>query len=157
MELKLRIFARILGVIFFTGGGVYVYEEFLPAVSENTKIISVSTDGKNYQILLANRTEVITDRIILLPPKDQPATVWYTPWFRGLKGIKYDAPHPLSGELLQQSIGNPDGPRPAPLIVSVLLMLICLVPVFARRFEIAVGTAIFAIVLAAVRFWVLRG
>lgn len=157
MEFKIRLFARILGVLFFLGGGIYVVEEFLPAESEKTVIVSISTDGKSYQFLLANRTEVITDQMVVFPPANQPATVWYTPWFRGLKGIKYDVVHPHTGAEVVQSIGHPDSPRPAPLIVSCLLMLICLVPIFARRFEIAVGTAIFAIVLAAVRFWVLQG
>ncbi len=157
MEFKIRLLARILGVLFIFGGGVYVVEEFLPAVSEKSSIVSISNQGRNYQFLLANRTEVITDQVVIFPPANQPVQVWYTPWFHGLKGITYDVVHPNTEKEMVQSIGYPDSPRPAPLIVSALLMLICLIPVFARRFEIAVGTAIFAVVLAAVRFWVLNG
>lgn len=155
MEFKIRMLARIMGVVFFFGGAIYSIEEFLPAQSENSSIVSISQSGTNYQFILANRTEVITDQMVVFPPPNQRVTVWYTPWFRGLKGIKYDVVHPVTEQLMEQSIGHPDSPRPAPLVVSSLLMLICLVPVFARRFEIAVSTAIFTIVLAGVRFWFL--
>jgi hypothetical protein len=71
-----------------------------------------------------------------------------------LKAVSYDF-YDMTGTLQEQTIGNPTAPRTMMLVVSGILYLICIVTLTAR-YEFAVGTVIFGIILAGARFWVLK-
>lgn len=160
MELKILKFSRILAVLLMLAGVLYALDEFLPPVSESTtvsdakKLISGSGDV-NSVVIFADQSEVVVDHEILPPAKGAKATVWYTPWFHGLKGAEFDVYLNEVSLPVTQVLGAPDKPRTASLILSAVPLLLCVVSLLVKRFEYAVGTIIFALIMSAVRFWIL--
>lgn len=160
MEVKILKFSRILAVLLILAGVLYALDEFLPPVSEATtvsdakKLISGSGEISSV-VVFANQSEVVVDHEILAPAKNARATVWYTPWFHGLKGAEFEVYLNEVSMPVTQVLGAPDKPRTASLILSAVPVLLCIVSLLVKRFEYAVGTIIFALIMSAVRFWLL--
>ena len=159
MEAKLLKLARITAWLLLVLNFIYTIDEFL-----NPKTITYSCieayqsrlpDGQTIcTIVLENRAQVEVNNHVILPKPGQKVVAHLTPWFGGLKAVSYDF-YDQTGALLVQTIGNRNAPRTMMLIVSGILLLICMVTLMAK-FEYAVGTVIFGIILAGVRFWVLK-
>ncbi|MEY4002933.1 MAG: hypothetical protein RIT07_975 [Bacteroidota bacterium] len=159
MEVKLLKLARICAVLILLLNGVYTTDEFLkPQLTTTTcseAFQGVFPNGnRQYTVVLANHSQIEVDHAVILPSPGQRVVSYRTPLFGGLKAIDYEV-QDLSGNQLVQTLGNPNGPRTLMLLVSGILLLLCIV-VLTVRFEFAVGTLIFTIVLAGVRFWILK-
>lgn len=159
MEVKLLKLARICAVLILLLNGVYTTDEFLkPQLTTTTcseAFQGVFPNGnRQYTVVLANHSQIEVDHAVILPSPGQRVVSYQTPLFGGLKAIDYEV-QDLSGNQLVQTLGNPNGPRTLMLLVSGILLLLCIV-VLTVRFEFAVGTLIFTIVLAGVRFWILK-
>jgi len=159
MEAKLLKLARLTAWVLLLINSIYTIDEFL-----NPKTIT-TTCAEAYQsrlpggqtvytIVLANRAKVEVSNQVILPKPGQTVVAHLTPWFGGLKAVSYDF-YDMTGTLQEQTIGNPNAPRNMMLVVSGFLFLICVVTLTAR-YEFAVGTVIFGIILAGARFWVLK-
>jgi hypothetical protein len=159
MEAKLLKLARLTAWLLLLLNSIYTIDEFLSpktiATSCTEAFQSRLPDGQMvYTIVLANNAQIEVDNQVILPKPGQNVVAYLTPWFGGLKAVSYDF-YDMTGALQEQTIGKPNSPRTAMLIVSGILLLIIIVTLSAR-YEYAVGTVIFGIILAGVRFWVLK-
>lgn len=159
MEAKLLKLARFTAWLLLLLNSIYTIDEFLHPKTISTSCTeayqSRLPDGEMvYTIMLANSTQLEVTNQVILPKPGQTVVAYLTPWFGGLKAVSYDF-YDMTGALQEQTIGNANSPRTAMLIVSGILLLIIMVTLTAR-YEYAVGTVIFGIILAGVRFWVLK-
>lgn len=159
MEAKLLKLARITAWLLLVLNFIYTIDEFLSPKTITTSCVeayqSRLPDGQTvYTIVLANRATVEVNNHVILPKSGHDVVAHLTPWFGGLKAVSYDF-YDITGTFKEQTIGDPNTPRTMMLIVSGILLLICIVTLTAK-FEYAVGTIIFGIILAGVRFWVLK-
>lgn len=159
MEAKLLKLARLTAWVLLLINSIYTIDEFLNPKTIITTCLeayqSRLPDGQTvYTIVLANRAQVEVSNQVILPKSGQTVVAHLTPWFGGLKAVSYDF-YDMTGTLQEQTIGNPTAPRTMMLVVSGILFLICIVTLTAR-YEFAVGTVIFGIILAGARFWVLK-
>lgn len=159
MEAKLLKLARFTAWLLIIINGAYIIDEFLTPKTFKTQCVEafesrLPNGEKQYAVVLANHTGVEVNNEIKLPKTGQMIVAYQTPLFNGLKAISYDIDD-LDGKQFEQIIGNPNAPRTMMLIVSGILLLICIVTLTAK-FEYAVGTIIFGVILAGVRFWVLK-
>lgn len=160
MEAKILKLSRAVAILLLLLGVLYSMDEFLPPISEKTVVTeagNMEDNAGNYSgsVVFANRSEIKTDRKILVPEVGSQAIVWYTPWFHGIKGAETSITEPGTGFEINQILGDPGKPRTTPLFITLLFLALNFVVLFSSRFEVSVGTVIFAIILAAVRFWVL--
>lgn len=158
MEEKLLKLARLTAWLLLLLNSIYTIDEFLNPKTISTTCIeayqSRLPDGQTvYTVVLDNRAQVEVNNPVILPKNGQEVVAHLTPWFGGLKAVSYDF-YDMTGVLQEQTIGDPNAPRTMMLVVSGILFLICIVTLTAR-YEYAVGTVIFGIILAGVRFWVL--
>jgi len=159
MEAKLLKLARLTACVLLLLNIFYTTDEFLTPQTVKTTCTeayqSLLPNGeKQFTIILANHSQIeVTSEVILSAP-GQTVLAYHTPWFDGLKAVSYEF-YGLDGKLQEQTIGNPNAPRTTMLFVSGFLFLISIVTLTAR-YEYAVGTVIFGIILAGVRFWVLK-
>jgi hypothetical protein len=158
MEEKLLKLARLTAWLLLLLNSIYTIDEFLNPKTISTTCIeayqSRLPDGQTvYTVVLDNRAQVEVNNQVILPKNGQEVVAHLTPWFGGLKAVSYDF-YDMTGVLQEQTIGDPNAPRTMMLVVSGILFLICIVTLTAR-YEYAVGTVIFGIILAGVRFWVL--
>jgi hypothetical protein len=158
MEEKLLKLARLSAWLLLLLNSIYTIDEFLNPETISTTCIeayqSRLPDGQTvYTVVLDNRAQVEVNNQVILPKNGQEVVAHLTPWFGGLKAVSYDF-YDMTGVLQEQTIGDPNAPRTMMLVVSGILFLICIVTLTAR-YEYAVGTVIFGIILAGVRFWVL--
>ena len=159
MEVKLLKLARICACLILALNAVYIADEFLhPKVLNATcseAFQSVMPNGnRQCTVILDNQSMIEVDHTVILPAAGQRVVSYYTPVFGGLKAIDYDV-QDSDGNPMVQTLGSPNGPRTLMLLVSGILFVLGFV-VLAARFEFAVGTLVFAIVLAGVRFWILK-
>jgi hypothetical protein len=159
MEVKLLKLARICAVFILLLNGVYTTDEFLkPQLTTTTcseAFQAVLPNGdRQYAVVLDDHSQIEVDHAVILPVPGQRVVSYQTPFFGGLKAIDYDV-QDSNGNQLVQTLGNPHGPRTLMLLVSGILFVLSIV-VLTVRFEFAVGTLVFAIVLAGVRFWILK-
>ncbi|MEK0422003.1 MAG: hypothetical protein RLZZ161_1854 [Bacteroidota bacterium] len=159
MEAKLLKMARLTAFFLLLLNIFYTSDEFLTPKTVKTTCTeayrSLLPDGeKQFTIILANHSQIEVTGQVILPAAGQSVLSYHTPWVGGLKAVSYEF-YSLDGQLQEQTIGNPNAPRTSILIVSGILFLICIVTLTAR-YEFAVGTLIFGIILAGVRFWVLK-
>jgi hypothetical protein len=159
MEAKLLKLARLTAWLLLLINSIYTVDEFLNPKTVNSTCVeayqSRLPNGQTvYTIVLANRAQVEVSNQVILPKPGQTVVANLTPWFGGLKAVSYDFCD-ITGTFREQTIGDPNTPRTMMLIVSGILLLICIVTLTAK-FEYAVGTIIFGIILAGVRFWVLK-
>lgn len=159
MEEKLLKLARISAWLLLMLNSVYILDEFLNPKTITTVCVeayqSRLPDGQTVStIVLANRAEAEVNKQVILPKPGQTVVAHITPWFGGLKAVSYEF-YDLTSALQVQTIGDPDSPRTMMLVVSGILFLICIATLTAR-YEFAVGTIIFGIILAGARFWVLK-
>ena len=159
MEEKLLKLARITATLLLLLNIVYTIDEFLNPKTITTTCVeayqSRLPDGQTlYTVVLDNHAQVEVNNQVILPKPGQAVVAHLTPWFGGLKAVSYDF-YDITGTFQEQTIGDPNTPRTMMLIVSGILLLICIVTLTAK-FEYAVGTIIFGIILAGVRFWVLK-
>lgn len=159
MEEKLLKLARITATLLLLLNIVYTIDEFLNPKTITTICVdayqSILPDGQTvYTVVLDNRAQVEVNNPVILPKTGQEVIAHLTPWFGGLKAVSYDF-YDMTGVLQEQAIGDPNVPRTLMLVVSGILSIICIVSLTAR-FEYAVGTVIFGIILAGARFWVLK-
>lgn len=151
--------ARLTAWLLIVINAVYIIDEFLNPKTISTTCVeayqSKLPDGQTvYTIVLANHSQVEVNNQVILPKTGQEVVAHLTPWFGGLKAVSYEF-YDMTGALQEQTIGDPNTPRTMMLVVSGILFLICIVTLTAR-YEFAVGTVIFGIILAGVRFWVLK-
>jgi len=159
MEEKLLKLARLTAWLLLLLNSIYTIDEFLNPKTISTTCIeayqSRLPDGQTvYTVVLDNRAQVEVNNQVILPKTGQEVIAHLTPWFGGLKAVSYDF-YDMTGTLQEQTIGNPNAPRSMMLVVSGILSIICIVTLTAR-YEYAVGTVIFVIILAGARFWVLK-
>jgi hypothetical protein len=159
MEAKLLKMARLIAYFLLLLNIFYTTDEFLTPKTVKTTCTeayhSLLPNGqKQFTIILANHSQIEVTGQVILPVVGQSVMSYHTPWLDGLKAVRYEF-YSLDGQLQEQTIGDPNAPRTTMLIVSGFLLLICVVTLTAR-FEFAVGTLIFGIILAGVRFWILK-
>ena len=159
MEVKLLKLARICAILILLLNGVYTTDEFLkPQLTITTcseAFQGVFPNGdRQYTVVLDNQSMIEVDHTVILPVVGQRVTSYHTPVFGGLKAIDYDV-QDSAGNPMVQTLGRPHGPRTIMLVVSGILFLLGFV-VLTARFGFAIGTLVFTIVLAGVRFWILK-
>ena len=160
MENKILRLSRIIALGILLLNIFHTADEFLKPDVSQTQCLDFLTEikprgGVQYVILLTNRSEVVINQSILPPAIGQNVTTYTTPWFGGLKAVTYDYTD-KSGNVSEQWIGSPFAPRTRILWFSGILMVLCLGSLLIKRFEFAVGLLFFCIVLAGVRFWLLK-
>ena len=159
MEVKLLKLARLTAWLLIVVNAAYIIDEFLKPKTITTSCVEACQsrlpNGQTlYTVVLDNHAQVEVNNQVILPKPGQAVVAHLTPWFGGLKAVSYDF-YDITGTFREQTIGDPNTPRTMMLIVSGILLLICIVTL-TSKFEYAVGTIIFGIILAGVRFWVLK-
>ena len=159
MEAKLLKLARLTAWLLLVVNAAYIIDEFLKPKTITTSCVEayqsrLPDEQTLYTVVLDNHAQVEVNNQVILPKPGQAVVAHLTPWFGGLKVVSYDF-YDITGTFQEQTIGDPNTPRTMMLIVSGILLLICIVTLTAK-FEYAVGTIIFGIILAGVRFWVLK-
>ncbi|MFN5218017.1 MAG: hypothetical protein ACK5CL_04555 [Sphingomonadales bacterium] len=159
MEAKLLKLARLTAWLLLVVNAAYIIDEFLKPKTITTSCVEayqsrLPDEQTLYTVVLDNHAQVEVNNQVILPKPGQAVVAHLTPWFGGLKAVSYDF-YDITGTFQEQTIGDPNTPRTMMLIVSGILLLICIVTLTAK-FEYAVGTIIFGIILAGVRFWVLK-
>jgi hypothetical protein len=159
VEAKLLKLARLTAWLLLVVNAAYIIDEFLKPKTITTSCVEayqsrLPDEQTLYTVVLDNHAQVEVNNQVILPKPGQAVVAHLTPWFGGLKAVSYDF-YDITGTFQEQTIGDPNTPRTMMLIVSGILLLICIVTLTAK-FEYAVGTIIFGIILAGVRFWVLK-
>lgn len=134
---------------------IFCADEFLAPASRDCTIVSYATQLNSngeivHVLLLSNSTEVVVESVIQPPVIGQSATAYFTPWFNGVKAVKFDI-QTASASTSEQWVGNPNTPRIAILILTFFILIFCILTLLSDKYSM--GSLFFAIILAGVRFW----
>ena len=155
MEQRILKLVKAAAWLILMANVVFCADEFIAPESQDCTIVSyeklLNSNGEIVHVLqLSNNTEVVVESAIQPPVIGQSATAYFTPWFKGVKAVKFDI-QTASASISEQWVGNPNTPRIAILILTFFILMFCVLTLLSDKYSM--GSLFFAIILAGVRFW----